>query len=242
MPTLRLGVRVPSFAPHASIVQLARTAVSYSADEGSIPSGGSASVYPAGMRRGLSHSEAGRLGWQKTRDALTRHQQAQRQREELRVAGKTCRHCASPIPFGKRCNDYCSRSCSAKANNARRRKPPMLCRVCRVALPSRNWRYCKEHRPNRALIDVELARNDLTRRNVLLRTRGHQCEVCKRRIWRGQPIPLSLDHIDGNAENNGAGNLRLICLNCHGLTPTYAGRNRGRGRAERRARYRSVKS
>ena len=43
-------------------------------------------------------------------------------------------------------------------------------------------------------------------------------------------IPLEIDHIDGNSENNSEDNLRLICPNCHSLTPTYRGANRGHGR------------
>lgn len=43
-------------------------------------------------------------------------------------------------------------------------------------------------------------------------------------------IPLEIDHIDGNSENNSESNLRLICPNCHSLTPTYRGANRGNGR------------
>ena len=43
-------------------------------------------------------------------------------------------------------------------------------------------------------------------------------------------IPLEIDHIDGNSENNSEENLRLICPNCHSLTSTYRGANRGNGR------------
>lgn len=43
-------------------------------------------------------------------------------------------------------------------------------------------------------------------------------------------IPLEIDHIDGNSENNSEENLRLICPNCHSLTSTYRGANRGKGR------------
>ena len=43
-------------------------------------------------------------------------------------------------------------------------------------------------------------------------------------------IPLEIDHIDGNSENNSEDNLRLICPNCHSLTSTYRGANRGSGR------------
>lgn len=44
-------------------------------------------------------------------------------------------------------------------------------------------------------------------------------------------LPLEIDHIDGNAENNAESNLRLICPNCHSLTATYRGANRGNGRS-----------
>jgi hypothetical protein len=57
------------------------------------------------------------------------------------------------------------------------------------------------------------------------------CDDCKLAEWRGGPIPLELDHKDGDRSNNELGNLRLLCPNCHALTPTYRGRNIG-------ARYR----
>ena len=43
-------------------------------------------------------------------------------------------------------------------------------------------------------------------------------------------IPLEIDHIDGNYENNSEENLQLLCPNCHSLTETYRGANRGKGR------------
>lgn len=43
-------------------------------------------------------------------------------------------------------------------------------------------------------------------------------------------IPLEIDHIDGNYENNSEDNLQLLCPNCHSLTETYRGANRGKGR------------
>ena len=43
--------------------------------------------------------------------------------------------------------------------------------------------------------------------------------------WLEQPIPLELDHLDGDRENNLPDNLRLICPSCHAMTPTYRGKN-----------------
>ena len=47
-------------------------------------------------------------------------------------------------------------------------------------------------------------------------------------------IPLDVEHIDGNFRNNKEENLDLLCPNCHSLTPTYKGANRGKGRKERK--------
>lgn len=46
-------------------------------------------------------------------------------------------------------------------------------------------------------------------------------------------VPLEIEHIDGNYLNNSESNLDLICPNCHSLTSTYKGANKGHGRKER---------
>lgn len=56
----------------------------------------------------------------------------------------------------------------------------------------------------------------------------HLCSQCGRRTWLGQDIPLELDHINGNPEDNRLENLRMLCPNCHAQTPTYRGRNQTR--------------
>jgi 5-methylcytosine-specific restriction endonuclease McrA len=52
-----------------------------------------------------------------------------------------------------------------------------------------------------------------------------KCSNCGGVEWLGKSIPLELDHIDGDKTNNQLDNLRLICPNCHALTPTYRGKN-----------------
>lgn len=43
-------------------------------------------------------------------------------------------------------------------------------------------------------------------------------------------IPLEIEHIDGDWKNSYEENLILLCPNCHSLTSTYRGANRGHGR------------
>lgn len=45
--------------------------------------------------------------------------------------------------------------------------------------------------------------------------------------WQNGIIALELDHIDGDNCNNEISNLRYLCPNCHALTSTYRGRNKG---------------
>jgi HNH endonuclease len=76
-------------------------------------------------------------------------------------------------------------------------------------------------------------------RRYVLEMGGFRCSICgwgERNAHTGR-VPLHVDHIDGDAENNRPENLRCLCPNHHALTATYAGANRGKGRAWRRARY-----
>lgn len=57
---------------------------------------------------------------------------------------------------------------------------------------------------------------------------------CEVNIYTGN-VPIQLHHKDGDYTNNDEDNLDLLCPNCHSLTPTHGGRNKGRGRSYRRA-------
>lgn len=60
-------------------------------------------------------------------------------------------------------------------------------------------------------------------------------EECSRCGWNQKNpcinrVPIEIDHIDGNADNNSEDNLRLLCPNCHALTPSFRNLNKGKGR------------
>jgi len=54
------------------------------------------------------------------------------------------------------------------------------------------------------------------------------CSRCGNTRWLDQPIPLELDHKNGNNRDNQLKNLRLLCPNCHALTPNYRSKNRSK--------------
>lgn len=64
---------------------------------------------------------------------------------------------------------------------------------------------------------------------------GEQCSRCgwSEKHLHTKKVPLEVDHIDGDAENNNENNLRLLCPNCHALTPSFRNLNRGHGRSWR---------
>lgn len=73
------------------------------------------------------------------------------------------------------------------------------------------------------------------RKWILVRA-NNKCEKCG---WNKinpftKKCPLTVHHIDGNSEKTTPENLEAICPNCHSLTGTYGGLNKGNGR---KARY-----
>jgi 5-methylcytosine-specific restriction endonuclease McrA len=79
-----------------------------------------------------------------------------------------------------------------------------------------------------------------TVRRYLLEKANYCCEQCG---WTGiNPVSkkatVVVDHADGNASNNAEDNLRVLCPNCHSLTPTFGSLNKGNGRPARRAKDR----
>ncbi|UEM08572.1 helix-turn-helix domain-containing protein [Bradyrhizobium barranii subsp. barranii] len=73
-------------------------------------------------------------------------------------------------------------------------------------------------------ITVTAFRRGMVRR-LIEENGGAQCKNCGLAEWLGKPLPVELDHADGDTDNNAPSNLRMLCHNCHAQTPTFRGRN-----------------
>jgi hypothetical protein len=167
---------------------------------------------------------------------------------------------------------YCSQSCAAKENNKLYIKRPKIglnniesidncgvvkkcrnnCLNCGVEVDNSSKTYCNqicfhENRKKQYHFLIESGVITLPSRqykNYLIEKYGNKCMECG---WysinlTSNRIPIELEHIDGNSENNSLNNLKLLCPNCHSLTPTYKALNKGNGRHNRRERYQDGKS
>ena len=62
---------------------------------------------------------------------------------------------------------------------------------------------------------------NLKRKLIKLGYLNDKCAECGLMKWKGKKLSLHLDHINGINNDHRIENLRLLCPNCHSLTPTY---------------------
>ena len=210
----------------------------------------------------MNKSEAGRLGYVKSASALAAHveQMKATARAKADNANFTCKGCGKPLPYEKRRNIYCSHSCSGRSTNAVRneglhRRCDQVC-WCGAKFTAKKLqrscsKTCSKELEFREYIARWLAgdasggswaRVSFYVRRWLIERYGEKCcrcGWCERHPVTGK-VPVQVDYKDGDGSNHHPDNLHLLCPNCHSLTPTFAGLNRGHGRYERRARYKKI--
>jgi hypothetical protein len=91
--------------------------------------------------------------------------------------------------------------------------------------------------PSRPLSEILVERSSYTNR-VQLKKRlvaagllAYACDGCGIADWRGRPLVLQLDHLNGVNDDHRLENLRLLCPNCHSQTSTFCGKNMSRLKA-----------
>lgn len=170
-------------------------------------------------------------------------------RQDYNLNPKKCEYCFKLLSFEKKRNKFCDQKCKKfyyknkkkifnknKCINCGNECKNKYCSFkCQAKL---NWKQTKQKIEN----NEHLATQSHAYKKYLLEVRGHQCEICKNIEWQGQKIPLIMDHINGNAEDNTLANLRLVCGNCDMQLPTYKAKNKGNGGHWRRKRYEDGKS
>jgi hypothetical protein len=153
---------------------------------------------------------------------------------------------------GRFCSQKCARGFSTKFNRKETSKKVSLklsggkqknkCLYCDTIVKKNRHKFCgrecafkyKKEQYIRNLEHKQVFSSQGNARTYLLYKNGNKCEICGTEVWNGKPVPLVMDHIDGNSDNHSFNNCRLICRNCDGQLDTYSGRNIGKGRKTKR--------
>lgn len=158
---------------------------------------------------------------------------------------KYCLNCKKKLK-GRYQKKFCNSSCSAIYNNTARMKSK-YCLQCNSELLGRQKRnkYCNnqcqrdyEYEQKKKLILSDKAHllksrdKDRIIKKVLIELHGNKCMRCGWKVINSHTdkIPIQLEHKDGHWYNCKLNNLELLCPNCHSLTKTFGGANRGHGR------------
>ncbi len=179
--------------------------------------------------------------------------------DDYNINPRCCLNCDKVLEYNKRKNKFCSSSCSAIFNNKHRKiNKKTECLNCGEEVKKNNNKFCsckcnEEFKFKKYIqywknndFNSESGKFDISKyiKKYLFIKFDSKCAKCGWSIKNEftNRIPLEVEHIDGNSENNKEVNLTLLCPNCHSLTETYKGANRGNGRYKRRQRYKDNKS
>ncbi|MDP2710023.1 MAG: HNH endonuclease [Solirubrobacteraceae bacterium] len=101
-------------------------------------------------------------------------------------------------------------------------------------------RALRKPRPTaKPLDEILVERSSYARANLKARLYAEgiktpMCELCDQdELWRGRPMGLILDHVNGVRDDNRLENLRIVCPNCAATLDTHCGRKNRLERPER---------
>jgi hypothetical protein len=140
----------------------------------------------------------------------------------------------------------CSKECGYKLRRTISGNITKQCLNCNNVVTAYKGKYCSnkcqqefQWKKIKSLIaldtnhdlGVQLDQKNAQYKKYLLEIRTDACEECgwKERNKYTNTTPLELEHIDGDCTNNKLSNLKILCPNCHSLTATYKGANKGNG-------------
>ena len=64
---------------------------------------------------------------------------------------------------------------------------------------------------------IDVNSHSLKKRLILEGLKPNHCEKCLVSEWRGDELPLHLDHKNGDHRDNRLENLQILCPNCHAV-------------------------
>lgn len=158
---------------------------------------------------------------------------------------KTCGFCGSEFFYrrGESSKTYCNSSCAIKAHPPKSKPPFRPCLHCgKGCSPEQTQNLCSPDCKSKHRIQEWLGGrlSGSTKygtcefvREYMLERAGHKCSQCgfSGVNEKTKQTVLHLDHKDGNYLSNVIENLRILCPNCHAMTPNYGSLNsEGRGR------------
>lgn len=166
-----------------------------------------------------------------------------------------CLQCGKEIPIGNmkpseyNGRKFCNSNCAASYINMHRERDTekKFCLNCGKEIVKQN-KYCSQkcqHEHHQIEWETQWLNGEVSGNgnsiwyDISERVRKYlfkkydnkcaRCGWCEVNQYTGK-IPLEVEHIDGNPYNTTPENVTLLCPNCHSLTRTYKGANKGHGR------------
>ena len=176
-------------------------------------------------------------------------------KKALIIRKRICEWCKQEFIIVGRQQRYCCKEHQALIKHRRSKEWSKSqvhpCKNCGKEISGFGYQYWSlecgtQYRKQKHREGIDWNRKVLTAsmRHVIIEEHGNKCSKCG---WHEVNqftglVPLEIEHIDGNSENNKKENLTVLCPSCHSLTATYKGANKGNGRHMRRQRYQDGKS